>query len=122
MQHALRIQDLRVMVNLGCTLEEQATAQEVLVSLEFRFHAAPAGLTTDRLEDTLCYAELSQLIKQVSEAKPYHLIEKLAGDLFVELGERTRAHATLGLKVHKVRPPVKDLIGGTQYVCGDFLI
>lgn len=120
--HSLRIENLRLDVHLGCTAEERAVPQEVRVTVEFRFHEPPAGLLTDELRDTICYAEVSQWIGEVARARHYQLVEKLAGDIYLKVSERTRGLAACAMSIHKVKPPVDNLLGGTVYRLGEFIL
>lgn len=119
---ALRLADLRLEVNLGCTEAERARRQEVRVTVELRFSEAPAGMTSDRLEETVCYAELSQKIVQHCERREYHLIERLGAEIYALVRELAGGRATIGVSAHKVRPPVERLEGGTFFRCGDFAL
>jgi dihydroneopterin aldolase len=119
--HSLQIRDLSLNVKLGCTAEERMQAQEVRASIEFRFISPPRGMKTDKLEDTICYAKVCQSIKDFIEGREFALVEKLASDLICILREFSKDTATVALTVHKVLPPVENLLGGTVYRVGDFV-
>ncbi len=119
--HSLLVDNLQLLIRLGCLEEERQTPQEVRVSLELRFiDSPPAGFYTDHLSGTLCYAELCQTISQQVQQKTYHLIEKIAADIYSIAKVFAKGQALVALKVHKVHPPVPNLHGGTSYHCGDF--
>jgi 7,8-dihydroneopterin aldolase/epimerase/oxygenase len=118
--HSLYLEDLRLSVRLGCTADERATPQEVRVSVEFRFEEAPLGFESDRLDQTVCYAQVSEALKKHIEAREYNLIEKIAADGFRIVKEISGAGTMVSLTAHKVRPPVEGLLGGTKYRCADF--
>jgi 7,8-dihydroneopterin aldolase/epimerase/oxygenase len=118
----LRLEDFSLRVHLGCTAEERAIAQEVRVSIEFRFFEPPPAVKTDRLEDTICYAEVSQSLESVCRGKEFHLVERLAAEMLAALREVTATRAEVAVCVHKVRPPIHNLIGGTYFKCGDFAL
>lgn len=122
MQHALRLNNLLLLVRLGCEPAERVQAQEVGVTLELRFVRPPGGFETDELSDTLCYQELSEKLINFCESREYRLIEKLAHDIYSLAREMAGSTATIGVEVHKRRPPVDRLQGGSSYRCGDFLL
>ena len=120
--HALRIQDLRVHVRLGCLEDERATPQEVRLTVEIRFPQAPLGEATDELADTLDYGQLSAQLKRHVEQTEFRLIERIGRDC-LDIGRRLAGPSDqVGVKVHKLHPPVEGLLGGAVYACGDFSI
>jgi len=60
--HTLFIRDLVLHVHLGCSSEERKNPQEVRLTIDFRFKEMPPGALSDRLEETICYAEVAQAI------------------------------------------------------------
>ncbi len=118
--HVLRIDELILAVRLGCLEEERAQPQEVRLSAEFRFHDAPRGVWSDDLKDTICYGKLSEALRQHVEAREFRLIERLAHECYVILKEFARGQAAAAVRIHKVKPPVEKLVGGSTYLCGDF--
>ena len=119
--HALRLNDLVLALNLGCTAEERSVAQEVRVSLSFRFHEPPTAEFSDALDDTICYARLSSMIQSHCAKREFNLIERVAQEIFTLVREYSGPRAAVAVSIHKVRPPVPALAGGTVYQCGDFL-
>ena len=119
--HTLTVDDLVLQVSLGCLEEERQIPQDVRISLEFRFiETPPEGFYSDRLSDTLCYAEICEAVSQHIQKKSYHLIEKIAADTYSIAKAFAQGKALVALRVHKVNPPVPNLRGGTTYRCGDF--
>lgn len=118
----LSLQRLRLPVRLGCEREERHFTQPVEVSFELEWSTPPHAGATDKLSDTLCYAEISERFAAVAGAREYALIETLAHALSQELArycvERPQASGDLArwhLSVHKLQPPVDALLGGVQY-------
>jgi len=118
--HSLSLRDLSLQIHLGCSEQERARAQEVRVSIEFRFLNAPLGATSDKLQDTICYAEISQSLKDFCQNREFQLVEKLAADFYQMLRSHVDRTTKISLTVHKVAPPVEGLLGGTVYQIGDF--
>ena len=74
----LDIHKLRLLVHLGCTEGERKNTQPVDVDVSLRFSGLPVGGETDSLKDTVCYAELSQIMKETVKGKHFALVEKLS--------------------------------------------
>lgn len=117
---SLRIDELAIFAHLGVSEIERAVAQEVRVSLEFRFKDRPLAVFSDSLRDTVCYGELSSQIRSLIQSKEYSLVEKMAGEIFV-LAKELSGGAPTSVQVHKVKAPVDGLLGGASFRCGDFL-
>ena len=111
----LEIQAYRSWVRLGCSVEERAFPQEVELSLGITFRELPGGMKSDRLEQTLCYAEICQDMDAVCRKGEYALVERLADELIERIRARTGRQAGLDLRVHKLRPPIEGLRGGVVF-------
>jgi len=118
--NSLMLKDLVLAVRLGCSEEERAHPQEVHVNIELRFPTSPVALTSDKLEDTVCYAKISNAIGKHCEVREYLLIERLAAEIYLLTKEISGPEISLDITVHKVRPPVDKLRGGTFFRCSDF--
>ena len=74
---AITVRDLRVPCLIGTTEAERARKQEVAVSFTLWLDLRRAG-SSDRLEDTADYGELSARVTALLEASSFHLLEALA--------------------------------------------
>ena len=73
--------------HLGCLPEERRARQEVRLSVEFRFETPPPAATSDELQDTVCYAEVSSALKSHIEAREYTidgLVRAIVGHVTTE--------------------------------------
>ncbi len=120
MNHHMKIKDLSLQVSLGCSAEERASLQEVRVGIELRFVEAPLGTRSDDLKDTVCYARMSEALRSHIEGKQFQLVEKIAADFHKIIRGIVEGRAQTSVTVHKVRPPVRDLLGGVEYRIADF--
>ena len=119
--HTLSIRDLSLPVHLGCLPDERREAQEVRFRVECRFHKAPRGIETDEIDETVCYSQISEILRKHCASGEFKLIERLAVEAFYLLRELVPTETcALALSVHKVKPPVPGLLGGSHYSCGDF--
>lgn len=106
---------------MGCTAEERSMLQEVEFDIRVKFAADPVGCRTDRLEDTVCYSDLSDAVTEVAGSRPFLLVESLAAEAFNALKESIGPGHLIRVSVHKLRPPIHNLRGGVVFHFGDEL-
>ncbi len=63
---------------LGVTAEERSTPQTVIVDLELSLDLAPAA-ASDAIGHTVNYSSVCAYAEEIATARPFHLIESLAG-------------------------------------------
>lgn len=112
---------LRLQVKLGCGEAERQVPQYVSFDAEVRFKQIPQGCLTDRLEETVCYAAMSEKIRALCEGHEYHLIEKLGWDAYSSIKKILPETSELRVKTTKEKPPVADLHGGSVFIIGDWI-
>jgi len=119
MQCNLLISDLRLWVYLGCSAEEKFHSQLVSVNIDFTFKSPPLGLTTDRLEDTICYLEVVQSIQSLVQSKQFNLIEHLTHDIYRAINnllvQKKHIISSIRVTTHKVAPTVPGVHGGVLF-------
>jgi dihydroneopterin aldolase len=116
----LEFRRARLAVRLGCSAEERAAPQPVDLDLAIRFAAPPPACASDRLEQTVCYADLIELARQTVAGREFRLVEHLAHELFARLRPLVPADAQLWLRATKLAPPVEGLAGGVAFSLGEF--
>ena len=116
----MHIRDLKLLTRLGCTAEERSVPQEVRTHVELRFASAPKGAVSDDLEDTICYARISAALRQHVQDREFNLVERMAGEFYGIVKKIVEGRAEIAVTVHKVRPPVIDLLGGVEFRIQDF--
>ena len=77
MSDVITIKNLRINCIIGCNQEERVKPQDVLVTVRLSCDCRPAGLS-DRLEDTINYAKLSEKFIRIATEGQFFLIEALA--------------------------------------------
>ena len=111
MSDRITLRGMQFMGHLGVTDEERATPQPVEVDLVVRIDLArPAA--TDDLADTINYASLFELTREIVEGRQFHLIEALAGAILEAL---LAAHPVDDVEV-RVRKPKAPLPGALETV------
>ena len=116
----LELSGARLWVRLGCGADERARPQAVDLDLAVRFAELPAACESDKLEDTVCYAELVERARERVRGRKFQLLERLAHELFAQLRPLVPPGAELCLRVTKLRPPIEELSGGVSFALGDF--
>jgi dihydroneopterin aldolase len=111
----LEVRDLSVPVRLGCSAEERAVPQEARFSLTLELPRPPRACQTDRLEDTICYATICDAIRAVATSGEFATVERLGAAALERLRAALPPDVRARLRVHKVRPPVEDLLGGAIF-------
>lgn len=71
------IQGLEVYGHHGAAAEERVLGQRLLYDVRLTIDECPAALT-DRVEDTVDYTEVMDLITEVATTQSYSLLERLA--------------------------------------------
>ncbi|CCQ93411.1 dihydroneopterin aldolase [[Clostridium] ultunense Esp] len=89
----------------GVFPEENKLGQLFIVDVECTLSLREAGLT-DRLENTVDYAELYKDVKEVMEGKPYKLLETLAERICDRIFGRNERIDEVRLEIRKPNPPI----------------
>jgi dihydroneopterin aldolase len=116
----LEFNGARLSVRLGCGAEERAIAQAVDLDVAVRFAEPPPACESDKLADTVCYAELIAAARAHVAGREFQLVERLAHELLGVFRPLVPPGAELWLRVTKLRPPVAELSGGVAFSIGDF--
>ena len=74
------IEDLKIQLRIGCTEEERAFPQQIVVNLEAALDLSKSA-TTKNLSDTVCYVSMAQMCKEVAVSKNWVLIEEYGQEL-----------------------------------------
>jgi dihydroneopterin aldolase len=86
----------------GCLADERSAGVHLDVDVEVRTDTREAA-RTDRVEDTIDYAQLVEKCRRVVEDQSYHLVETVAARLAETLLEESRV-ASVRVRVAKVPP------------------
>jgi dihydroneopterin aldolase len=89
----------------GVYPEENKLGQKFCVDLELSLDLSAAG-KSDRLEDTINYAEVYGLVKSIVEGKPFQLIEALAEHVASRVLQTYTRVNDLTIRVTKPNPPL----------------
>lgn len=109
---------LIVPVRVGFSVSERALPQPIRFDLHIRFKAPPLACQSDQLDQTLCYFELSQKIKNYCESREFALLEHLTWKVFHLL--KAELAADLHLTTTKENFPLDTLRGSAYFSLGDW--
>ena len=100
----IEITGLSLYTHHGVTAEERKIGQRLL--LDVRFDAGePDALITDRVEDTIDYGEVCQVIALIAQQRSYKTLEKLCAVIADRLSSDFGAHS-VSVKASKPEPPM----------------
>jgi dihydroneopterin aldolase len=111
---SLSLEQLKVPVLLGVDDSELQTPQLIEIDIKIMFYALPKACLTDQLNDTVCYAHLTERIEEFCSEKIFYLIEHLGYQLYRWLKEVIK-QADIGLTIKKT-PPIDNLAHSVFFI------
>ena len=105
MHDQIHLSGLRVMGTHGVLAEEQTRAQPFQVDLVLSVDLAAAS-TSDALDDTVDYGEVTAVVAGIVEGEHFALLERLAGRIVAAVLALDERVAAVDVTVTKLRPPV----------------
>jgi dihydroneopterin aldolase len=100
----IEVSGLSLYTHVGVTEAEREIGQRLLVDLRIDVGEVDATVT-DRLEDTVDYAQVCELANLVAQQRTYKTLERLCAAIADRLMERYEAHA-VWVKAAKPEPPL----------------
>jgi FolB domain-containing protein len=89
MPDLIKLNDLRVRGRHGANPGERSKEQDFVLNVELTVDLS-ASSQSDVLRDTVNYSTVHKSIVQVVREKSYHLLERLAADIFEEIFQDDR--------------------------------
>lgn len=89
----------------GVLPQENQLGQTFQVSLILHLSTREAGVS-DRVEDTVSYADVYETVKEITEARKFKLIEALAETIATEVLQDYIPLTAVTVKVIKPNPPI----------------
>lgn len=96
-------------MKIGCTAEERAFPQHVVVNLEAEL--APNQNTAKQLSDTVCYIQLSDMVILLAEKNEWVLVEDFGRQVTKSIFERFLPVISVKLEVQKFVHPRTNWVG-----------
>jgi 7,8-dihydroneopterin aldolase/epimerase/oxygenase len=100
----IEISGLSLFTHHGVTEAEREVGQRLVLDLRLEVAGCDATLT-DRIEDTIDYAEVCQYVALLSQARSYRTLERLTQAIADGLRDRYDVH-TVWIKASKPEPPL----------------
>ena len=101
---SIEIVGLSLFTHHGVTAAEREVGQRLVLDVRFDV-GEPDALITDRVEDTVDYAEVCQVIALVAQQKSYRTLERLCGVIADRLSSQFAAQS-VSVKAAKPEPPL----------------
>ena len=98
------INNMRLYARHGVLPQERAVGGDYAVDLRVHYNINKA-IETDRLDDTISYADLCELIKQ-EMAQPSALLEHVAGRIAKAVMKRFPQTEKVTVRITKLNPPM----------------
>ncbi len=112
MTDKIRVQDLTFQACHGALPHERTIAQEFRVDIALELPLQKAG-ASDRLKDTVNYAEVTDLVASIMDGPSHNLLESLAEEIAQQILTRYAVPA-VRVTVRKMAPPLKMPSGPVQ--------
>jgi len=100
----IEVSGLSLFTHVGVTAAEREVGQRLVLDLRLGLGESDATVT-DRLEDTVDYAEVCDTANLVAQQRSYKTLERLCAAIADRLLDRYRAHA-VWVKAAKPEPPL----------------
>lgn len=105
----IRLQEMAFYGYHGVDEEENKLGQRFFVDVEMKLDLSHAG-ESDRLEDSVNYAEVFSLVRTIVEGKPCKLLERVAGKINEEILRRYALVEEVSTTVHKPAVPIQGIL------------
>ena len=100
----IEIVGLSLYTHHGVTAAEREIGQRLVLDVRFDV-GEPDALITDRVEDTVDYGEVCQVIALIAQQRSYKTLERLCAAIVDRLAERYGAES-VRVKATKPEPPI----------------
>jgi 7,8-dihydroneopterin aldolase/epimerase/oxygenase len=100
----IEISGLSLFTHVGVTAAEREVGQRLLLDIRLDVGECDATVT-DRIEDTVDYAEVCDVVNLVAQQRSYKTLERLCTAIADKLLERYDSHA-VWVKAAKPEPPI----------------
>ena len=118
MKANLYVRRLELSVNLGWRSPERKQEQAVELDLDIHYPNLPKACETDELNDTVCYAQLTDVIRKHIAKKHYRLVEHLSAEIYTIAKSHLPLEVKLRVRLTKY-PKIEGLKGGVCFDYGD---
>ena len=111
----IELLDMRFYAHHGCFQEEREIGAPFSVDLQMETPSSQAAVLSDRLEETLNYQAVYQVVAQEMR-QPSHLLEHVAGRIIQQLKLHFPQTGKITIGVSKLNPPLGGQVGASRIV------
>lgn len=104
------IKELELRVRIGCTPEERTFPQRLVLDVEVALDTREAA-RTGQLERTVCYAQVTDLIRRLVDQQSWPLIEQLGEDVVRTVHENFPPAVSTLVRIRKFVLPGTAWVG-----------
>jgi FolB domain-containing protein len=97
----ISLSDLGLAVNLGVTDDERDVKQNINISFKFFFKAVPEGFKTDEINDTICYHQISEIVRKFCNNGKFKLLEYMCNGLYEEVRKSAPSDVKIWIRIEK---------------------
>lgn len=121
MNSQLILEKLNLKVKLGYLAEERSIPQWVSVKITLNFTKLPMGCFNDQLNDTFCYATLSDELQKFCDKHSFKLIEAFAYHLhqFIKNKLSELKNEKIGLALCVTKNPKLSQLNQASFLISD---
>src|SRR5579871_3274943 len=105
----IEVSGLSLYTHMGVTAAEREVGQRLIVDLRLDVGECDATVT-DRIEDTVDYGQVCELVSLVAQQRSYKTLERFCAAVADRLIERYEVHA-VWVKAAKPEPPIALNVG-----------
>jgi dihydroneopterin aldolase len=105
----VEISGLSLYTHMGVSAAERELGQRLLIDIRLDLGECDATVT-DRIEDTVDYGEVCEVVNLVAQQRSYRTLERFCAAVADRLLERYEAHA-VWVKAAKPEPPIALPVG-----------
>lgn len=114
-QSKIKLNQIKLDVNLGVTEEERKVKQTIIIDIIFYFDSMPNACLTDNIDETICYFTVFSLIEKYLENKEFKLIEFLCYEIHKLVIDNFVMAKYLKVAITKKYPPIKDKLNSASF-------
>ena len=111
----IELLDMRFYARHGCFEEERQIGAHFAIDLTIEAPCAMESVRSDKLEDTLSYQSLYDVVKEEME-HPSRLLEHVAGRILKRLKEHFPQIGSMRIAISKLSPPLGGQVGASRIV------
>src|SRR3990167_836386 len=118
LRSSLSIYNLELPVYLGWPKNERLRKQIISLYIHIQLSPPPRACTTDKLEDTICYSNMINKIRDHLAKKKFNLIEHVSYEIYQTIKSILHNPAKVMVTITK-RPKIPEFSGNVSFCYSD---